>query len=138
MKKILLTTTMILISGLALTGCGTDDVVDAVAPKDAIYLIDQNGNGVSNVPYSCVDGNEGVTDGAGAFYFWFGTKCDLTMTTSAVDSLNDIVHLEEEDHSPLVGVPYICDSSTIPAKTNSAGIFVFDNSFVEDICTFTL
>ena len=134
-KRILLLGAVLSISAI-LTGCGTDDVVDDVAPKDAIYVIDQNGQSVGGIPYTCIDGNNGVTDGNGAFYFWVGTKCDLELDVPVADSLVDILHLED-DYGTVEGVNYICDNGDF-GQTNSAGIFNFDNTNNIDVCTFNL
>jgi len=122
-KKILLS--LALVSGLMLTGCGSDN--DST-PIDIHYLTDFNGGGISGIPYDC-GYYIGITDRYGAYEFDpYDYRCEFDL----LGVYEDLYIFDEI--GPINGLRYQCIPSEIFGVT---GDFIDEGGFdydTDDYC----
>ncbi len=121
---------------LALSGCGSSDYYDY--DEEKYNVVDQDGNGVADIKYTCDGGTVEVTDGSGGFYFYPNDDCSLKLELSVVDSEIDDLFIEYRREG-MSNIKYECESEPgVIRRTDSNGHFEFDNVYEADICTFQL
>jgi len=141
MKKSLIIASFVAAT-LILTGCGSSSSGGTVAPPPGpgtglttLFLIDQNGFSLDNVPYICDSmANWDVTAGNGEFTFIPGESCYFDFMGFDGDLNGDIIYIVDDLYNGAGGIPYDCDLYGA-GTTFGDGSFEYD---FDDACAFYL